>query len=72
MIVDESEMIMMEGYDLINPETVAINVEFSRSTLEDPKMSMDFPEPKLKQQIKIQHVQHTTGATARNKRRELF
>jgi len=64
MVVDEQDMLKLESYDLERIETISAGVDFNTELpIEDLELSMEFSQPKLKQSIKIQHVQLATGGT---------
>lgn len=58
------EMIKLENFDLEKPETVAAEVSFNFTETEEVCLEMDFPQPKLKTQVKIEHVELTRNGTS--------
>lgn len=69
--VNDKEMLKLEGFDLEKPETVAADVSFGFSEMEEIRLEMEFPEPKRKTEIKIQHVEFTRNGSS-GKRKSLF
>lgn len=64
MLADENDMLKLDNFDLEKPDVISTNVDFvTNSGDEEVKLEMEFDKPKLKQQVKIQHVEHTTRGT---------
>ena len=73
MVVDENEMIKLEGYDLEKREVISTDVEFNMETPEgELKLVMEFSSPKLKKQIEIHNVELPKFGTSGTKNNELF
>lgn len=73
MVVDENEMIKIEGYDLEKKEVISTSVEFnSVEADENLNLAMEFSDPKMKKQITIQNVELPRFGTSGTKRKELF
>ena len=61
MMADENDMLKLDNFDLVRPDVISTNVDFvTNSADEEVKLEMEFSKPKLKQQVKIHHVEHTT------------
>lgn len=73
MVVNTDEMLKIEGFDLERKETISARVEFNSDLLDfSVELSMEFPKPKAKQQIQIQHVELSSGGTSGSKGSKLF
>jgi hypothetical protein len=73
MVVDQTDMLKLENFDLEKPEVISTTVEFNSAASEEIKMQIKFSKPKLKEEIKIQNVELTSRhGTSGAKRKELF
>ena len=64
VVSDKDEMLKLENFDLEKPETVAAEVSFGFSEVEEVHLEMEFSQPKPKTQVKIEHVELTRNGTS--------